>query len=244
MSIATPVHSRYASNANRDVLPLANGDTLSRAEFERRSQGLPDGFKAELIEGVVYMQASLRHDHHATPHAFVMGWLSHYMFETPEIVLSDNGSVRLDLDNMPQPDCSLFLPTFVGGTAKLGEDGYYEGAPDLVCEIAASSASIDMHQKLRVYRRNGVREYLIWRVLEGAFDWFVLEEGEYAPLLPDDGGILKSRLFPGLWLDPASLLRGERQKILAPLNQGLASLEHAAFVARLSAGEQEASAPS
>lgn len=236
MSIAPAIVPHLGERLVPRILPLENGDTLTRAEFERRSNAMPHIKKAELIEGVVYMQASLRHDQHGSPHAQIMHWLGHYAYETPAIELSDNASVRLDLENMPQPDCSLFLPPFAGGTAKLGEDGYFEGAPDLVCEIAASSASLDMNQKLRVYRRNGVREYLIWRVLEGAFDWFVLEAGEYIPLVADQKGILKSRLFPGLWLDPATLLRGPRRKYMAALHQGLASLEHAAFVERLSKG--------
>ena len=237
MSIAPPpTVLRQSNRAGTEVLSLVNGDTLSRPEFERRYNAMPNLKKAELIEGVVFMPAALRHDQHGGPHILISTWLGTYLLATPEIDASDNASVRLDLDNMPQPDCSLFLPVFAGGTAKLGEDGYFEGAPDLVCEIAASSASIDMNHKLRVYRRNGVREYLIWRVLEGAFDWFVLDGGEYVPLAPDQSGVLKSLLFPGLWLDPGPLLRGERGKILAALNQGLASPEHAAFVERLMKG--------
>jgi len=243
MSVADRILPRPAIAADRDILPLENGDTLSRAEFERRYDAMPDLKKAELIEGIVYMPPALRHDQHGSPHGQMMHWLGHYAYETPGIELSDNASVRLDLDNMPQPDCALFLPPFLGGTARFGADGYYEGAPDLVCEIAASSASIDMHQKLHVYRRNGVREYLIWRVLEKAFDWFVLDASGYVPLAPAESGILQSPLFPGLWLDPGTLLRSRRSKYLAALYQGLASPEHAAFVARLFEGERGASVP-
>jgi len=37
------------------------------------------------------------------------------------------------------------------------------------------SASFALHTKLHVYRRNGVREYVVWRVLDQQLDWFVLE---------------------------------------------------------------------
>jgi Uma2 family endonuclease len=119
------------------------------------------------------------------------------------------------------------------GQARITEDDFIEGAPELVAEIASSSVSYDLGAKLHAYRRNGVREYLVWRVLDAAFDWFVLRDGRYEPLAPDEDGILKSRAFPGLWLDPAALLGGDLARVIEKLNQGLASPEHAAFVERL-----------
>src|SRR5207302_3112701 len=102
-----------------------------------------------------------------------------------------------------------------------------------LAEVAASSASYDLHVKLDAYRRNEVREYVVWRVLDQAVDWFVLREGRYELLLVDEAGLYKSEVFPGLWLDPAALVRGDLASVLQALQQGLASPEHAAFVARL-----------
>jgi Uma2 family endonuclease len=115
----------------------------------------------------------------------------------------------------------------------MSADGYLEGAPELVAEVAASSAGIDLHSKLRVYQDNGVREYVVWRVLDGEIDWFVLRGGAFAPLPRDAGGRYRSEVFPGLWLDPAALASGDLGTALDALQQGLASPEHAAFVARL-----------
>ncbi|MBW4465530.1 MAG: Uma2 family endonuclease [Pegethrix bostrychoides GSE-TBD4-15B] len=208
------------------IPPLENGDRLSRAEFERRYQAMPQVKKAELIEGVTYMASPLRIRSHGEPHGNLIGWLWSYKIATPGIVLGDNPTVRLDLDNEPQPDAVLFIP---GRQAAISEDDYIEGAPELVVEIAASSAAIDLHDKKRVYRRNGVQEYLVWRTLEGQIDWFGLQADEYVSLTADERGIVRSRVFPGLWLAVAAMLSGEMALVLAELQHGLSSAEHDEF---------------
>jgi Uma2 family endonuclease len=194
---------------------------------------MPELKKAELIEGVVYMPSPARLSRHGRPQRHISNWLGHYEVATPGVDGADNCTVRLDLDNEPQPDAFLFIDPARGGQARISEDDYLEGAPELVAEVASSSASYDLHVKLHVYRRSGVREYLVWRVLDGQIDWFVLREGQYEALAPGTGGILKSTVFPGLWLDPAALLRGDLASVLAVLDQGVHSPEHAEFVARL-----------
>lgn len=198
--------------------PLESGDALARDEFERRYQAMPHVKKAELIEGVVYMASPLRAEAHGEPHARIIGWLWTYCVATPDLQLLDNATVRLDTDNEPQPDA--LLRRKVDGRSDLSEDDYVEGAPELIVEIAASSASIDLHQKKQVYRRNGVCEYLVWRVYDRAFDWFVLEAGQYKLLEPDTDGIHRSRTFPGLWLNTAALMSGDLAAVLATLQQG------------------------
>jgi len=109
-----------------------------------------------------------------------------------------------------------------------------EGAPELVVEIAASSAAIDLGDKKRAYRRNGIQEYIVWQVFDKRLDWFSLQEGEYVPLPVDGDGIIRSRVFPGLWLAVEDLLAGTMVQVLAILQQGLASPDHAALVQQLS----------
>jgi Uma2 family endonuclease len=233
--MATPITDKGTSRASVDgqILPLEHGDRLSRAEFERRYDAMPNLKKAELIEGVVYMPSPVRLQSHGRPHAHLITWLGVYEAGTPGVQTADNSTARLDLDNEPQPDGVLFIAPERGGQARLSADDYLEAAPELVGEVSASSASYDLHAKLHVYRRNEVREYVVWRVLERAVDWFVLRAGQYERLPPDADGILRSRIFPGLWLDPAALVRTDLAAVLAVLQQGLASPEHAAFVARL-----------
>ncbi|HIK30159.1 MAG TPA: Uma2 family endonuclease [Oscillatoriales cyanobacterium M59_W2019_021] len=213
-----------------EILPLENGDRLTRSEFERRYEAMPHVKKAELIEGIVYMGSPVRIIH-GQPHALVMTWLGTYWTATPGLGLGDNTTVRLDADNEPQPDALLRIE--VGGQSVISADGYVEGAPELIVEVAASSAAYDLHDKKRVYRRNGVREYVVWRVRDRQIDWFSLQEGNYELLSSDGDGIIRSAIFPGLWLAVADLLEGNMMRVLAVLQQGIASSEHQEFVREL-----------
>ncbi|MBI3362527.1 MAG: Uma2 family endonuclease [Chloroflexi bacterium] len=217
---------------------LENGDRLTRAEFERRYEAMPHIKKAELIEGEVHMPSPVHHESHGRPHSDVITWLGTYRAATPGVDLSDNATLRLDLDNEPQPDALLRLDPAAGGHSRIADDDYVEGAPELVVEIAASSASIDLHGKLNAYRRNGVQEYLVWQTYDRQVGWFELQEGIYSPLAPQEGepGVLRSRVFPGLWLDVSALLADNLAGVLAGLRRGLESAEHAAFVKRLTPG--------
>lgn len=162
------------------------------------------------------------------------GWAS-TGFESPGLILGNNSTVLLDLDNEFQPDALLLIDPAKGGQARISQDDYVEGAPELVAEVVASSVSIDLNAKLHVYRRAGVREYIVWQVLTRRVDWFVLRDDEYVPLQPNDRGLLFSEVFPGLWLDAAALSDGDMVRVLAVVGEGLASSEHTAFVARLNA---------
>jgi Uma2 family endonuclease len=212
---------------------LQSGDRLSCAEFERRYAAATDVKKAELIEGIVYVASPFRHRQHGKPHSRVIAWLGIYQALTPGVDLSDAPTVRLDLDNEPQPDAVLFIEAAAGGQTRISADDYIEGSPELIVEVAASSAAIDRGTKKQVYRRNGVREYVIWQVYDNQLEWFGLTDGEYQLLSPDGDGILRSQVFPGLWLAVDALLSHQMAQVLEVLQVGLASPEHAAFVAQL-----------
>ncbi|MGF1934024.1 MAG: Uma2 family endonuclease [Nostoc sp. ChiQUE02] len=216
------------------IHPLENGDKLTRYEFERRYNATPNLKKAELTEGIVYiMPAALRFRSHGQPHGWIIGWLVTYEAATSGVALGVEPTVRLDLDNEPQPDAVLLIEPEAGGQTRLSEDDYIEGAPELVVEIAASSAAIDLHGKKQAYRRNGVKEYIVWQVLDQKLTWFSLEQGEYLELIPDNEGILRSRVFPGLWLAATELLAGNMQGVLKVLQAGLQSAEHGDFIKKL-----------
>ena len=200
---------------------LVNGDKLNRYEFERRYNATPNLKKAELIEGIVYIDGAVRFKNHSQPHGLIVGWLFNYAVVTPGVELGIEPSVRLDVDNEPQPDAVLFITPEAGGQARLSEDDYIEGVPELVVEIAASSVAIDLHAKKQAYRRNGVKEYIVWQVLDRKLNWFYLEQGEYLELTPDSRGIMQSRIFLGLWLAVAELLAGNMQQVLTILQAGL-----------------------
>ena len=219
---------------------LANGDHLDRLEFERRYNAMPEVKKAELIEGVVYMPSPVRHRHHSSPHFDLITWLGLYRIATPGVEGADNGSLRLDMENEPQPDAFLIVLPSHGGKVVIDEDDYITGGPEFVAEVSASTVSIDLKAKKRAYCRNGVLEYVVWRVEDGEIDWFILRAGEYHRLPGDAAGIYRSAVLPGLWLDPAALVNGDLPAVSRVVQQGLASPEHAAFAAKL---QQAASSP-
>ncbi len=229
--------SRTVPNAPKpSIIPrLQNGDRLTRAEFERRFDATPGLKKAELIEGVVYMPPPVSFTYHDLPNTDLLGLLIQYRVATPGVLAGGNSSLRLDLDNMPQPDAFLIIQPERGGQAQIDEDGYVEGAPELVAEIAASTVSYDLHAKLNVYRRNGVREYIVWRTQDREIDYFMLREGRYDRLAADENHVWRSATFGGLWIDGKSLLSGDLAAALKTLGRGLESGEHRDFVARLGA---------
>lgn len=209
---------------------LQSGDRLTRSEFERRYSAMPRTKKAELIEGVVYLPSPVSTTRHGEAHLRLGTWLGSYAAKM-RLVCADNTTVRLDADNEPQPDLVLCLPAERGGATRISSEGYLEGPPELVAEVAASSVSIDLYDKLQVYRRNGVREYLVWRVNDAAIDWFVLRDGVYE-VLPVNDGVVRSSVFPGLWLASDALLAGDALAVLAKLEAGLASARAIEFGAR------------
>lgn len=231
------VHSQH--NGNHPVPPLESGDRLSRAEFERRYNAHPEITKAELIEGVVYVASPVRVRKHGKPHIYISTWIGTYAASTPGIDIADNSTFRLDVDNEPQPDISVWIESGASIRAFVDEDDYLAGSPELLIEVAASSAAVDLTAKKNAYRRNEVQEYLVLQVYEQKTSWFEWHEGEYREIVADDDGVLRSRVFPGLWLDSQKFWANDLAGVLEVVQQGISSTEHSAFVERLSAGKVE-----
>jgi Uma2 family endonuclease len=222
-----PALTAQTGSEDRGIPPLHNGDSLSRAEFERIYKAHPQIKKAELIEGVVYMSSPLYADH-AESHSDIDGWLAVYRSTTPGIRVMNNLSVRLDADNEVQPDVAVFIDP----QRSIPVSTFVDAIPALVVEIASSSAAYDLHQKLHVYRRNGVQEYLVLLVHEQETRWCRWHEGTYIQLHPDDDGILRSQILPGLWFHSERFWQGDLAGLFAILQQGIASADHQAFIQR------------
>ncbi len=222
-----------ATTTQTGLVPeLRDGDRLTVAEFERRYHAAPHIKKAELIEGLVFVASPVL-DEQSQPHAELTTWLGLYRIATPHVIVASDGTIRLDMKNQPQPDVHPRIAADHGGQASRSEDGYVVGAPELVAEIAVSSAARDLGPKLEAYRRNGVREAIIWRVRDRAIDWFILRDGRFERLEPGEGGLTRSEVFPGLWLDPEALLRGDLVAVAEVVGRGLASPKHGDFVEAL-----------
>jgi Uma2 family endonuclease len=203
------------SHASRP-LPLESGELMHSREFLRRYERMPQVKKVELIEGIVYMGSpvSVRH---AKPDNLIQTWLGTYASLHPETEVHANVTVVLDAENTVQPDALLRRLPEHGGTTRVTDEGYLAGPPELIVEVASSSASIDLRDKRRAYCRNGVREYVVWRVADDRVDWFCLEGDEYVPQAPDAEGFQNSHAFPGLRLAVEALLAGDSRKVLAAL---------------------------
>jgi Uma2 family endonuclease len=195
---------------------LEPGDHLTREEFHRRYCARPDIKRAELVEGVVYLPSPVRFGRHAEQTGAIVLWLGTYAVRTTGVRFGNDGTLLLDDGNEPQPDALLWRPEASG--AHLNADGYIVGAPPLVVEVAASSVSYDLHEKKEAYRRNGVGEYIVWRVLDRAIDWFRLVDGTYVTVEPEPDGIVESNQFPGLRLHVPSMLAGDVAGVLAALD--------------------------
>lgn len=233
------------------IPPLRDGDRLTQAEFFRRYEAAPEGTRAELLGGVVHLRRwvvsngngkrlvmpPISSGHHSDPCSDVHRALSYYALFTSGVRAGTPVTLVLDSPaDTAEPDCHLrILPEF-GGACHVGDDDYLHGPPELICEIANTSAATDLGVKYDAYEANGVAEYIVWRTAAGLFDWFVLKRKKYVPLPPDPAdGYLKSVAFPGLWLDVAALLGGNGRQVLEVLQKGLATPEHAAFEAKLTA---------
>jgi Uma2 family endonuclease len=212
--------------------PLESGDRLTREEFEFRYSERPDIHKAELIDGVAYVASPVCFKTHGQLHSDIMAWLGAYRAATPKVWVADNTTLRLDADNEVQPDALVWIDR-KDGCVRVTDDDYLEGSPELIVEIAASSASYDLHDKLHVYRRNRVQEYLVLLAYEKKALWHVWVKGEYQALEPDTRGVLCSQVFPGLHFQPSLFWAGDLSGVLKVLQEGLKTSEHAAFVHNL-----------
>lgn len=226
------IASKPIISSARELPELHSGDRMTREEFHRIYKQMPEGFKAELIGGIVYVASPLKLPH-GTTHPALTTALYLYKAGTPGVQVGDNTTILLANDAEPQPDLFLRILPEWGGQSRTTSDEYVAGAPELIVEVAHSSRSIDLHGKRRSYEQYGVLEYLVLCIEERQFRWFDLRGGR--DLSADPDGAIRVHAFPGLWIDAAAVLADDATKLVKVLNQGLATPEHAEFVNRLAA---------
>ncbi len=214
--------------------PLQSGDRLGVSEYMERYEAMPEHVRAELISGVVYM-ASPVYDPHASFHAWLVSWLGLFAFDTPGCEPKIGPTLLLGPEDAPEPDAALRLKPEAGGKSRLARQKILSGPVELVAEVADSSAAIDLHDKKEAYLAGGVREYLIVAVQTDEVIWLSRRGRRWTRLTPDRAGVLKSRVFPGLWLDPRALLEDDTRRLQSVAKAGLRSREHGRFVRELAA---------
>jgi Uma2 family endonuclease len=211
--------------------PLEPGDHLDQKTFHARYEAMGDDVRAELIGGVVIMPSPAKPRHSGT-HSNLNWWLSAYRQATPGTESHVDGTAVLGDDSEPQPDGMLLVHPQHGGQVRI-QDEYFTGAPELVAEIGSSTESYDLHSKKHDYERAGVREYVVVALRQQQVFWFRRQDNHFVPLEAGSDSIFRSEVFPGLWLDPVALLKGDMARLREVLAQGLATPEHEAFVKRL-----------
>jgi hypothetical protein len=221
--------------SRRNVPPLKNGEHLDQKTFHERYEAMPEHVRAELIGGTVFL-TSHRKASHGRASADLNSWIAQHNFATPGTDCVDNATHILGTESEPEPDSSLFILPECGGQIDENESGYLTGPPDLLAEIGESTESIDLHAKKADYEKAGVREYIVASLPRQNVFWFVRTRGKFKEIAPDGDGIHRSQIFPGLWLDPVALVRRNTKRLLAVLEKGLGSPEHAEFVKKLNHG--------
>lgn len=216
--------------ARTTVDGLENGNSLTQSEFHQLYRTAPPGFRAELIGGIVHVPSpvSIAHGEY---HSLIIGLLFPYQFATKGIQVVDNTSLILGVNDEPQPDVSVRILPEYGGQSGTTDEDYIDGAPELIIEVATSSRSIDMYSKRSRYEATGVLEYLIVNTREGRLHWFDLQSGSTRSI--DSDGIVRTQVMPGLWIDSKAVIEKNGARMMAILNQGLATPEHVAFVQKL-----------
>ena len=213
--------------AAADPDALRDGMRMNRAEFHRRylrMDRIDPSFRAELIEGVVHLRDPMSaSEPHATFQQWISAWCYEYLKRTPGLKSLVAPTVLLDDDAEPEPDVMLRrrVP---------GEDatGYVDRTPEFVVEVSVSTLRKDLGPKFRDYQRAGVPEYLVVDVTGERLHWFVRDaDGLLVDLPPDADGLLKSREFPGLWLDPAAFFAEDAAGIEAAVAAGVAARDAA-----------------
>ena len=211
--------------------PLREGEHLTPDEFLHRWDAMPDLKRAELVDGIVHMPSPLSYIH-GDFEPRLSGWLTFYRLFTPQCVLLGNVTTRMSHDSVPQPDLSLRIPAELGGQSRI-EGEYPAGAPEFIVEVSHSTFARDSGVKQRLYERSGVREYLIVRPTKRQILWHELVNGKFQQIAPDPDGLYRSRIFPGLWLDPDALWNNDLKALYAVIERGAATEEHQAFLRKL-----------
>lgn len=207
--------------ATDPIRPLVDGQHLSPAEFDLRYEATPSGFRAELVRGVVHV-ASPSGLHEEDLVTLLRAWLVTYAARHPDIRASSSPTTHLPNGARVEPDALLRRTGAQASTQSVGRgaSARLHGAPEFVVEVSVSTLEHDLddkHGKQAEYRESGVAEYLVVDVNGGHIHWFHLEAGRYVPL-PEEEGVIESRVFPGLRLDVEALFTLDASAMLAALN--------------------------
>lgn len=226
----------YSSSQQNPRPQLRNGDRMKQPEFHAIYEQMPEGFKAELVGGTVFVSMPLGKPH-ATDHVRLGSILDAYVAYPPGVEVLSEVTTILSNDDEVQPDLLMRVSPERGGkTRDTYGDEYILGAPELVCEIAHSSRAIDLNLKRKRYERTGVIEYIVFCLNPREVRWFdFVGKGT---LQTDSDGVFRSNVFPGLWICNQGLLERDYQRVMEVLKHGIATKVHKDFCEGLASAQR------
>jgi len=234
MTTMPPIRRVFRGLEGPFVAPFEDGDVMDQPTFHKLYEAAPQHFRAELIGGVVHLPSPVGM-RHGKPHSILGAWLAFYSAESIGTESFIDITAIIGGDSEPQPDVSLIISPEAGGQTKVSEDDYLTGSPELAVEISHTTTLVDLHAKKQMYEKYGVREYIVVETKRRAIHWFIRRDSKFVAIKPGADGLFKSRVFPGLWLEPGAVFEQSAKKLLSVLEAGLATPEHAKFTAKLSA---------
>ena len=234
MTTMPPIRRVVQGLSGPYVAPFEDGDVLDQPTFHKLYEAAPEGFRAELIGGIVHLPSPVGM-RHGRPHLVLGAWLAQYSAETDGTEAFIDITAIMSGDDEPQPDVSIIITPEAGGQTTVSEGDYLTGAPELAVEIAHTTTLLDLHAKKQMYEKHGVREYIVIETKRRTIHWFIRRDEKFVPLKLGGDGVLKSRIFPGLWLEPAAVFERSAKRLLTVLQLGFATPEYAKFAAKLQA---------
>jgi len=171
--------------------------------FDDFCERIPEGLKADLIEGVIYVASPDHIEHYG-----INSWL-HTVLNLIILRRKLKGRLfgfkiafRLNVRNGPEPDLAYVSPLNLHRVRKT----YIDRPPNAAFEIVSpDSVERDYRKKRKQYQRAGVEEYwIIDPLVRRVRCYHLADDGKYRPVRPRNGRI-DSQIIPGFWLKPSWL---------------------------------------
>ena len=174
------------------------------ATFDEFCTLVPDGQKADLIDGVIHMASP------DTQRANALGFFIAYLIEGYTTAKNVGGftfisrfACKISDFRAPEPDAGCVRPERL----HLVHDQHMDGGPDIAVEVVSrESRSRDYGEKRDLYEAAGVSEYWIIDPLQRRVEFLRLSDGKYELVPPENNNVFRCAVIPGLWLNVQWLL--------------------------------------
>ena len=184
----------------------AEVSTTDPVSFEQYLDWLTEENKADLINGVIYMQSPPSYRHEKI-FGFLFPLLQVYVVRKQlGIVLGSRTAIKFSEHNGTQPD----LVFISNANRKLIHSYFVDGVADMIVEIISpSTRHIDRVKKMALYAEHGVREYWLIDPERERAEFFRNEHGAWHEMTLDEDGVFRFKAVAGFWLKVESLFAAQ-----------------------------------